>query len=544
MSTAAATRGPIVFAAGLVALSLVTISAPLDGDVRYEIGAQATSPESPAGTFTHRPLMYRLIMAVLIGMANRAADGLVWFERAIRLESLALAFLAGILLWAGLRRRWPAVAATLGLTVAGALALVGPATVLEPEWLAVVLTVAGVGLALALPSRPPWGVLSAVLGGLLLAAAATVKVVTLPIAVIGLLALLLIDRRRCAAATVAALLAGLGYLAGVALAAPWEFQWMIDASAMVPERGRPEAAAKAGAYLGNVAVIWPAVTLLPAALVGLPRNQLLSGVVAALLAWLPVTLQNQYFLYHSTALPVLGAICLYGALRRAGPLFVLPVLALSGWTYHVLSSSADWRMTHQAQLFTIAAVTATVMVILSVGWHLWLRFGSRRAEPRPVATLLATTLVLVATWLPASAPTAAESVTLTSRTSTPLAGRAATTAQLAWAAELRRRIGPDTPVTYLSFGTVNYLLGNPSTCEFPTSVLLQRSRSIRRQEGTPTWRANLRCLTEKPGSLLVWDPQWFLLRRQPPEVKAALTAAFDCKRGFTLDRIQVCPRRR
>ena len=71
------------------------------------------------------------------------------------------------------------------------------------------VTVAGIGVALALPSRPPWGVLSAVLGGLLLAVAAAIKVVTLPIAVIGLIALLLVDRRRCAIATVAAALGGL-----------------------------------------------------------------------------------------------------------------------------------------------------------------------------------------------------------------------------------------------------------------------------------------------------------------------------------------------
>jgi len=542
VSTAASTRGSIVFAAALVASSLATISAPLDGDVRYEIGAQATSPASPAGTFTHRPLLYRLIMSGLIVVPERFADGLAQFERLMRLESLVLAFLAGMLLWLGLRRRRPGIATTLGLTVAAALILIGPATVLEPEWLAVVLTVAGVGLALAGPSRPPWSGLSAILGGLLLAAAAAVKVVTLPIAVIGLLALLVVDRRRCVLATRAAFLGGLGYLGAVAVLAPWEFQWMIDTAAMVPERDRPGVAAEATAYLGNVAVIWPTVTLLPAALVALPRNLLLAGVVAAMLAWLPVAIQNQYFLYHATALPVVGAVCLYGPLRRAAPLFTLPVLALSGWTCYVLTRSADWRTTYQAQLFTAVAVTAGAMVVLSVSWHIWRRFGLRQAGRRPVATLLAALLV-TATWLPASAPTAAESVTLSTRDNTPQNNRAATTGQLVWAGVMRQRIGADTPVTYLSFGTTNYLLRNPSTCEFPTSVLLQRSRTVRRQEGTPTWRANLRCLTDKPGELLVWDPEWFLLRRQPPEVKAAFAAAFDCERGFTMDRIQVCPRR-
>lgn len=221
MSTVGSARAPVVFAVGLLALSLLTVSAPLDGDIRYEIGAQTTSPASPAGTFTHRPLMYRLILSGLIPLADQLSDGLIWFERVMRLAALALAFLAGLLLWAGLRRRWPAIAAALGLTVTAALVLIGPATVLEPEWLAVVATVAAVGVALALPSRPPFGVLSAVLGGLLLAVAAAIKVVTLPIAVIGLVALLLVDRRRCAMATVAALLGGLVWIGAVALAAPW-----------------------------------------------------------------------------------------------------------------------------------------------------------------------------------------------------------------------------------------------------------------------------------------------------------------------------------
>jgi hypothetical protein len=284
------------------------------------------------------------------------------------------------------------------------------------------------------------------------------------------------------------------------------------------------------------------VALLPAALIGLPRNVLLAGVVGALLAWLPVVVQNQYFLYHATALPVLGAVCLYGALRRAGPLFVLPVLAASGGTYYVLTRSAGWRMVHQTELFTVAALTAGGMVVLSIGWHIGRWFLAKTTGPRPVVALLAV-LLGVATWVPASAPNAAESVTLSTRDNTPRLVSAASTGQQAWAEAMRQRIGPDTRVTYLTFGTTNYMLRNPSTCEFPTGVILQRSRTIRRQEGTPTWRANLRCLTDKPGQLLVWDPQWFLLRRQPPEVKAALAAAFDCEQGFTVDRIQVCPRR-
>src|SRR5918998_3796307 len=295
-------------------------------------------------------------------------------------------------------------------------------------------------------------------------------------------------------------------------------------------------------FLGNVAIIWPTVTLLPAALVGLRRDHLVAGTVAGLLAWLPAAVQNQYFVYHVAALPVLGAVCLYGVVRRVGPLAALPVLALSGWTYYVLTTDSDWRIAHQAQLFTAAAVTAGVTLVLSLGWRIWRTFRPPTAGPGPVATVLAAVVVL-ATWLPAVAPNAAESVTLTTRADTVRLHRDATKAQLAFARALQKRIGADTPVTYLTFGTTNYVLENPSTCEFPTSVFLQRSRSIRRQEGTPTWQANLRCLTDKPGELVIWDTQWFLLRRQPPEVKAAFAAAFDCEQGFTAGRLRVCPRR-
>ena len=419
---------------------------------------------------------------------------MVWFERAMRLEALALAFVAGLLLWAGLRRRWPSVAAPLGLTVAAALALIGPSTVLEPEWLAVVVTVAGIGLALALPSRPPWGVLSAVLGGLLLMVAAAIKVVTLPIAVIGLVALLLVDRRRCAIATVAAVLGGLVYVGIVALAAPWEFQWMIDSSAMVPDRGNPKVAAKAQVFLGNVAddladgdcccqprwsarsatTWWPARS--PACWPGCrpPSRTSTSSTTSPPCPWSAPS---------ACTAPSGGSVrwppcpswpCPDGRTTSSPP-------------------TPDWRMAYQAQLFTLAAVIAGVTLVLSLGWRIWRTFRPASGGPGPVATLLAT-LVLLAAWLPASAPNAAESVTLATRDNTPSATARPPRASWPSAGVLRKRIGPDTPVTYLTFGTTNYVLENPSTCEFPTSVFLQRSRTRSgarraRRPGRPTCAA-------------------------------------------------------
>jgi hypothetical protein len=47
------------------------------------------------------------------------------------------------------------------------------------------------------------------------------------------------------------------YVGIVALAAPWEFQWMLDSSAMGPARGGLTVAAETQVFLGNIAVIWP-----------------------------------------------------------------------------------------------------------------------------------------------------------------------------------------------------------------------------------------------------------------------------------------------
>ena len=48
----------------VLAVCLVTLSYPLHGDVRHEIGVQAVSGHSAASTFSHRPL-YRLLVSVL-----------------------------------------------------------------------------------------------------------------------------------------------------------------------------------------------------------------------------------------------------------------------------------------------------------------------------------------------------------------------------------------------------------------------------------------------------------------------------------------------
>jgi hypothetical protein len=54
----------------ILAVCLVTLFYPLHGDVRHEIGVQAVSGHSAASTFSHRPLLYRLIVSVLAWPAD------------------------------------------------------------------------------------------------------------------------------------------------------------------------------------------------------------------------------------------------------------------------------------------------------------------------------------------------------------------------------------------------------------------------------------------------------------------------------------------
>ena len=223
-------------------------------------------------------------------------------------------------------------------------------------------------------------------------------------------------------------------------------------------------------------MIWPTVTLLPAALVGVDA-QPPGGryVLAALLAWLPVICRTSTSSTTSAPSPWWARSACTAPFVEPAP--VRPArpgpVRMDVLRAHQRRRTGGWPT--RPELFTLVAVIAGVMLVLSLGGGSGGSSdpGRRRSTAGPDPARHGGRAHHLAAGL---APTAAESVTLSTRDDTAQAHRAATQGQLACADVLHQRIGADTPVTYLSFGTTNYVLENPSTCEFPTSVFLQRSR--------------------------------------------------------------------
>jgi hypothetical protein len=522
----------------LLGICLLTLRYGLPGDVRFEIGTQQVSPAGAAGTFTHRPLLYRLLMAALVFPAEAVGGRLATFEMMLRCEALLLTAAACALLWSGLRRRHPDAALPVAMGVFGALLLVGPSITLEPEWLATVLTVAGVGAALL--SRRGWP--GSVAGGILIAGAAAVKVVSLPIAVIGLLALVVLDRRRALWTTIAAAVSGLLYVGAIALLFPQEIRWLLDIRTLQPAPIEPGRELNLiGVYLVNLAVSWPVIALLPAALVGSRRSIKATVALALVLAFLPVLIQQQFFFYHAAAIPVVAAVVVAVALRHPSRVQVIGVLTLTLWTALLMSTPYEWRKDRPLVWFAVTLAAA------AVAW--WWQRHQRTAGETPRRKLTAGRRLLVGALValclvPTSIPTAAGSLSLpASGRSTPLRRTEDRLEREVAAAALRQRIGTDAPVTYLAFGESAYFLGNPTTCRYPSPVFLQRSRYVHGQEDTRSWQENLDCLIDQPGAWLVWDTSWFDTAPAPPAVQQAIRTSFACERGFRANTLLICPRR-
>ncbi len=115
-----------------------------------------------------------------------------------------------------------------------------------------------------------------------------------------------------------------------------------------------------------------------------------------------------------------------------------------------------------------------------------------------------------------------------------------------WLDSVRDRIGPDTSVTYLAFGDVAYLLGNPTHCRYPTPDFLQRTRYDREITAQVSYREDLRCVADPAARFAVLDTSWFPLPAVAPEVADTIRAHFACGRpvaAYPRFHLVVCPRR-
>lgn len=517
----------------------------LNHDVRYCLGGMRAAGRGgiPAsGTFIHRPLAYRWLLS---GLDHLTTGPVALREAWIRL--LVIALTAAVVWWlrSGLARYLPrreadAVAAATGLAL-----LFAPAwDFLQPEWVAVWLAVAALAAATG-PRRMRYAVPAA---GVLIALVVLVKYITAPTALLPLGALIALDRRRGWWTAVAAAVATpAGFVLAIAVQ-PREWRWFNELSALNP--GTP---LQNGLHLsdlahlvdtvGTEALMNPLVALLPAAVLLLTRGAetrrarrawplltatAVAGVLVALVA------QGQWFQYHLAALPVLSATLWGLALARYPYRWTVAAALLLGVAVPLLAGqSLAWRGAHAALAFTLMAVVAAAALGTS--------FRMAQAPPRYAAAVATVLALAIPAW-----PTTPYSYDTRHSSFTALE-RARTRQELGqWLEGVRARIGPDTPVTYLAFGDVGYLLGNPTHCRYPTPDFLQRTRYDRGITSQTSYRENLRCLDDPTARYAVLDTGWFPLGQVAPEVSAAVRARYDCAAPLATDsafHLVICPRR-
>ncbi|MCY1137283.1 hypothetical protein OWR29_04670 [Actinoplanes sp. Pm04-4] len=530
--------GPI--AAALAAIGMSFWSA-LNNDVTYALGGIETAGRGGVSVwdvFIARPIAYRLFMTLIDGPAGG--------EGVTRLGAVLLAAGVAAVLFLGLRRAWNTrvsvfVAAATGL----ALIVAPPWHFLEPDWVAALLAVLAIGVGLA--PRSLW--LGALLGGFAAFLAIAVKLATFPLAILALLLLSAFDRRRAAWAAAHTVGFAIIWYAVTRHFLPWETIWLADQAGLVANSPIHHGVEWHNIHrllvgLGDVMLLSPVVAVAPAAAVALIRRtgrgrpRRTAAVVALLAAGLSLASaygQGEFFMYHFAAVPVLAA-GVWAAAFVLSPAARMPLLvttvAVTAVSFVLLRRPPEWRHDN-VTVITLAFAAAAVLTAIAT----WLNHG-RAARP---ASATAGALALIAAIVLANLPHA------------PLAfsgfNHALSNERPADAgySELRRRIGPDTPVLYLAFGSVNHRLGNPTHCRYPSPQWVQRGTYVRPVRSTRSYADNLRCVTDDQGArYLVWQPGWFSISRSSVEVRTALRHRFDCSPAARLPAptgIVVCPAR-
>ncbi|MFT4296624.1 MAG: hypothetical protein QM582_14550 [Micropruina sp.] len=526
----------------VIAAALGTIASLgylVNGNIRYEVGVVRVSGYSAAETFTHRPIVFRLLSAAQSWLPELASSQAgpagswtrVWvFEAGFRLVAAGLAAAAASLLWLGLRRRTGSMAWAYALAVYAALVFTAPATG-EPDWMAALLAVAAVGAGLTM--RPGFG---GAIAGVLLALAALVKISTAPMAAAALLILWAIDHRRGWIATLATATAGLLGVGLIGWLAPFEIGWLLDIRALQPDPWTWENATAAGHYLMNLAARWPVVTLLPAYFVGVRRGEGRTACAGLVLTALGVVYQGQYFIYHGIGVAVLSAVLAVRTVARSRAGLRWPLLVLSVWTLVLFVLPAAWRVEHWIALYLVTGCWAFG---LAAGQWLALRRPATRSEA--ASTVWAAGLVLVS-MLATQTPVSAESLTLKAAGRTSWAEGVALRGELEHAEQIHRLVGADTRVAYLAFGDTSYLLGNPTRCRYPSALFLQRDGADRLVSAA-TRAESLGCLTDPEARWLVWDRNWLHRKGAPDDLLATIDENWACESAAVVGGYTLCPRR-
>lgn len=537
-------------------LLLAALRAPwftLNGDVRYSLGVLSATREAgwePWQVWTHRPLANRLLMDGLERlMPDHGRPG----ELITLMIAGVLAGMAALVLHRGLSGRLPAAG---GLAVGVLFGMVwAPARdIWQPEWVAAVLAVAAVGVGVRAGAAATWT------SALLLSLSALQKYSTATTAAIAGLALVALAPRRALTVGPAAVVTTVALL-GLSLLIPHERQWFLDMPSLNSAQtdpwqclpGDPATrcpAASMSRSLGLVTpalLLWPATTVLVAALSGLRRVWVLLVVPGwIVLAGLGVLAQQSWYTYQVTVLGVLAAgWCGWAAAllarrdRRAGallPALALLIVAAANWS---LSSPVHWRTTDldardvawTVQVVALFAALAVVAVALT-------RLGDRPGGARwpAVVTAALLTVTPILPWTP-------QSFDFQFVDRTPSGELVRTRRLQADAAALQHAIPPGEPVLQLSFGEETYFVDRPSRCRYAAATVLQRNRWTPTTQ-LPSYSENMACLSDPRVRWVVLSPGWLGLQRTGMEaVRAAVGAGYDCDRGIRTVMLTACPRR-
>jgi hypothetical protein len=566
VSAKAASTGPTpplaTHVVGVVAVLVAfaaSFPARLNGDVTYAFGTLETTAGQGISTvdlFMARPLPYRLLiqgMDAVRGLVTPVANGGL-AQAIVRAEAGVLVAIAGLLLFAGLRRHLDASRAALvsgAVTAAGVVA--PPWNFLEPDWVAGVIAVAGVGVGL-IPRRR-W--VGAVLAGLLFMLVVAMKAPAAPLVIAGVLALWIADRRLAVGAAVATAVWGAGWLALNVVAFPWEITWTVD-QGHLPRQSPLSHGLRLSdlhhwaTFVANNAVLVPLIATVPLALVGLASASgrstgrrvefALCGLASVVASALPGYLQGEEFMYHYSSLP-LAAAAVWGLALIVRP-NIAPALSVATAAVAVaggvlLAQPLAWRRGH----LSVAIGAIGVIVLLGL-----LLFALTARRPAARGWLVAAPVALAASLAVANLPTSSYSFDVMNAQIGAVPNPAGVRASEAQYTQLRGRIGARTDVLYLTFGSINYALGNPTTCRYPSPQWLQRA-TVYPAVVVPTrsYADSMRCLTDADGArYLIWDTGWIPPHRLPAEARTAIDRAFDCTSAALVPapgKLVVCPRR-
>jgi hypothetical protein len=542
----------------LLFLLVSSVSVGLNGDVQFVLGglharAGATG-NAWVDTFVHRPVLYRLAMWVIGGLASPLRTvGQIPYEAFVRFIGLTFAATAGgTIAWAMKRRVGSLEAAAIGGAIGLALAFSTPWDYLQAEWFGAGLAAVAVAVTLG-TARVSTG---AFIGAGLAVIAVGMKITTLPYLVIALLLVGVFDVRRARAMLGMVVIWGLAF-GLLVLAVPREARWLIEMSRLSPytplHRGfrSSDVAVWVQALSGHVALT-PSIALLPAAIAGLcldvrtlGRAIGLACILAgcALLAISPMIVQNSGYQYHLAALPILASAYIAAALlgpraRARAPvvlLVCLPIVAVAA--VFVSSADAAWRSAHQTAILmgiALAMISTTMAVLVEatvlVRWRRW--------PSAPLLVLLALLMVLAP-----FGPAAAWSLDPSRSARTNASWEASSREDWRVLTALSEDIGRDTQVLYLANGVFAYDLGNPTDCRYPSPTFLRGAVIWARVETFESYAENARCISATEARFVLIQPDWIKLESLPGAIQASVNEKFDCSLGITAVGLLVCPAR-